>query len=162
MYKRQELLIKRLRARTWAITKLRRAGFSSQEFVKFYCGAIRPVAEYAVPAFHSMILGHLSAALERQQVQALKKHLGVGLSARELRAKAGIETLEKRREASTLKFAEKTLKNPRFSSRWFPPRAGVWASRSGDLYLEKTSRTDRHSNSPINYMIRQLNARPKM
>ena len=102
------------------------------------------------------------SCLRKATSSGLKKHLGVGLSARELRAKAGIETLEKRREASTLKFAEKTLKNPRFSSRWFPPRAGVWASRSGDLYLEKTSRTDRHSNSPINYMIRQLNARPKM
>ena len=43
------LLIKKLQSHTRALSKLRRAGFSESELVKFYCGAIRPVAKYASP-----------------------------------------------------------------------------------------------------------------
>ena len=150
-----EMLIKRLRSRTWALSKLRRAGFSERELVKFYCGAIRPVAEYATPAFHSMIPGYLAAALERQQTQALKNIFGPDLSAREMRKRAGIETLQKRRERATLKFAEKAVKSPRFG-RWFPLRS-TRATRSTRPYLEIVSRTDRNKNSPVNYMRRALN-----
>ena len=84
-----EQLIKKLRSRSWALTKLRRSGFSSEELVRFYCGAIRPVTEYASPAFHSMMPAFLSSALERQQIQALKNILGPALSAEKLREKAG-------------------------------------------------------------------------
>ena len=73
-----------IRTRTWALSKLRRSRFSEAELVQFYLGAIRPVAEYASPAFHSMIPAYLSAALERQQNQALKNIFGHGLSAREV------------------------------------------------------------------------------
>ena len=82
-----------LHSRTWALTKLKRAGFTEVELVRFYCGAIRPVAEYASPAFHSLTPGHLSQALERQQNQALKHIFGPGLSAAEMRRRASIPTL---------------------------------------------------------------------
>ena len=147
------------RSRTWALSKLRRAGFSKSELVKFYCGAIRPVAEYATPAFHSLIPGYLAAALERQQTQALKNIYGPELSASEMRRRAGIETLQKRRETATLKFAEKAAKSPRFS-RWFPLRSvgtNARATRSARPYQEVVSRTDRNKNSPVNYMRRILN-----
>ena len=148
-----ESLIRRLRARTWALTKLRRAGFSQQELVKFYCGAIQPVAEYATPAFHPMIPGYLAAALERQQTQALKNIYGRDISAQEMRRRACVETLHKRRERATLKFAEKAAKDPRFA-RWFPLRGRTANTRSRRPYLETVSRTDRNKNSPVNYMRR--------
>ena len=122
----------------------------------FYCGAIRPVAEYASPVFHSMMPAYLSAALERQQVQALKNIFGPLLSARQLREKAGIETLQARREKAVLKFAEKAYKSERFA-RWFPTRIRNSATRSNRPFLETVSRTDRKKNSPVNYMRRILN-----
>ena len=151
-----ELLVKRLRTRTWALSKLRRAGFNKKELVKFYCGAIRPVAEYASPAFHSLLPGYLSDKLERQQSQALKNIYGTDISAGEMRRRADIQTLQERRESATLKFAEKALKNPRFKG-WFPQRHRLANTRTNRPFLKKVSRTDRNRNSPINYMIRALN-----
>ena len=73
-----------------------------------------------------------------------------------MREKAGIQTLHKRRETFTLKFAQKASKSERFA-HWFPLRNKTAATRNNRPYLEKTSRTDRNKNSPTNYMRRVLN-----
>ena len=151
-----ELLIRRLRSRTWALTKLKRAGFSEAELVRLYCGAIRPVAEYATPAFHSMVPGHLAALLERQQSQALKHIFGSDMSAAAMRERASIPTLTSRRESATIKFAVKASKNPRFAA-WFPQRPGQRRGRRSRPLWEPISRTDRARNSPLNFMRRKLN-----
>ena len=80
-----EMLVKKICKRTWALSKLRRVGFIESELITYYCGAIRPVAEYASPAFHAMIPAYLSASLERQQMQALKNIYGPGISAGQMR-----------------------------------------------------------------------------
>ena len=125
--------------------------------MQFYCGAIRPTAEYASPAFHSMVPTYLSEALDRQQNQALKNIFGPDISAAKMREKAGIKTLQERREIATLKFAEKAAMSQRFSARWFPTRGGQASTRNARPYLERVSRTERHRNSPLNYMRRALN-----
>ena len=105
-------LVTRFRSRTWALRKLRRAGFKKDELVRFYKAAISPVAEYVAPAFHSLTPEYLSDALERQQTLALKNIYGIGMSSADMRSSAGLETLKKRRENATLKFAKKTAQNP--------------------------------------------------
>ena len=72
-----------------------------------------------------------------------------------------IETLESRREKITLKFAEKTSKNPRFES-WF--RRKDYSNVNPELRREQTfeesfARTERLRKSPVFYMRRVLNAR---
>ena len=37
----------KMRARTWALIKLRQSGFSEKELVQIYCSYVRPIAEYA-------------------------------------------------------------------------------------------------------------------
>ena len=133
----------------------KRQGFTESELVRFYCGAIRPVAKYASPALHSMIPTYLKEALERQQTQALKNIFGPGISARKMRDKANLETLKLRREKATLKFAEKAAKSDRFGA-WFPRRARA-AARRERPYQETTARTERHKNSRVNYMRKILN-----
>ena len=145
-------LIKRFRSRTWAIRKLRRANFSTEELIKFYKSNIRSLAEYASPAFHSMIPAYLSEDMERQQNLALKNVFGVGISAERMREKAGITTLKERRETATLKFALKTEKSERFRD-WFPRRQGPHISRKFRPILESTARTNRHRDSPINLSL---------
>ena len=128
-------IVKRLRARTWALNKLIRCGFASDKLVKFYKGAIRSVAEYATLSFHPMIPQYLSDSLERQQSQALKSIYGWGNSARSMRDKSSCQTLWERREAASLKFAQKSSKNPRFSS-WFPRRRGREGGRNKNPFYE--------------------------
>ena len=153
-----ENVSKKLRSRTWALNKLRKDGFSQEDLVRFYQGAIRPVAEYASPAYHSLLPAYASESIERQQTQAMKNIFGWGQSARKMRETAGIETLWRRRENATLKFAKKAQKDTRFT-HWFPQRVEGRGSRTRNPrpFLEKVSRTDRNRNAPLNYMIRLLN-----
>ena len=150
----------RLRSRTWALSRLRKIGLDEEKLVKAYKTLIRPVAEFAAPAWHSMISADRSEQLERQQTLALKHIYGTGLSAAKMRAKADIVTLSKRRENAVLKFAKKCITNPR-CQEWFIERTKPsYARRLNQKYpryKEKTARTDRFRNSPKIYMTRLLN-----
>ena len=88
--------------------------FTKSELICFYTANIRPVAKYAVPAFHSMIPEYLSDLLEQQQTLALKNIYGVGRSLESMRKEAGLETLKDRRESATKKLTQKSQKNIRF------------------------------------------------
>ena len=153
-------LAKKLRQRTWALSKLKKKGLSDDDLVKTYKCLIRPVAEYASPSWHSSLTATQSAELERQQSQALKNIYGPGISANKMRIRAGIDTLSRRRDAAAKKFAIKATTNPR-SAAWFTRRnTPTYARRSGvnyPTYQEQTARTDRHRNSPKNYLTRRLN-----
>ena len=150
----------KLRARTWALAKLRKRGLSTKRLVKVYKSVIRPSVEYLAPVWSPMITAEQSESLERQQVQALKNIFGPKISANKLRAEASIERLSQRREKLSLNFARKAVTNPR-SSHWFLQRSKpLYAGRSSINYptfCEKTARTDRYQNSPKNYLVRLLN-----
>ena len=149
-------LARKMRSRTWALSKLKKKGLPEKDLVRTY----RPVVEYAAPAWHSLITATQAAEIERQQAQALKNVYGTGLSAEKMRTAAGIELLSNRREKMTKKFALKSLSNPR-TSHWFNERKqSVFARRVNvnyPKYKENAARTDRHRNSPKNYLIRKLN-----
>ena len=153
-------LRRKLRSRTWALSKLKKRGLQEKDLVKTYKSLIRPVVEYAAPAWHSLLTATQAAELERQQVQALKNVYGTGISAEKMRKEAGIELLSARREKMARKFALKTLSNER-TSHWFTERKrSVYARRESvnhPKYKENTARTDRYRNSPKNYLTRMLN-----
>ena len=153
-------IAKKLRSKTWALGKLRKKGMQEKDLVKTYQSLIRPSAEYACPAWHSLITIGQSEHIERQQSQALKNIYGVGISAQKMCLKSGIERLWKRREKACRNFAKKNITNPRCSG-WFVARtAASYPRRAGTTYRtynEPISRTDRHRNSPINYARRLLN-----
>ena len=88
-----EEVAKKLRKKTWVLSKLRRKGMKTDDLVQVYKTTIRPSAEYASPAWHSMITACQSESLERQQNQAMKNIYGVGLSARKMREKSGLQQL---------------------------------------------------------------------
>ena len=46
---------KKLRKKMWALSKLKRKGMKADDLVQAYCSTIRPVAEYASPAWHSLL-----------------------------------------------------------------------------------------------------------
>ena len=156
-----ESIRSRLRSRTWALARLRKKGLSEDRLVRAYKCLIRPVAEYAAPAWHSLITAEQAEKLERQQSQALKNIFGCGVSAEKMRKKANIPLLSARREEMLLKFGRKCLNNPRCEG-WFVERNVPSYSRRSTVryakYREPNARTDRYRNSPKNYLIRKLNA----
>ena len=153
-------LSRKMRAKPWALSRLKKKRLSETDLVKTYKCLIRPTAEYALPAWHSLLTAAQSAEIERQQSQSLKNIFGPGISAFKMRQKAGLETLFKRRETMAKKFALKPLANPR-TTGWFQKRKRPKYSRRNSVnypkYREETAHTDRHRNSLKNYLIRRLN-----
>ena len=141
---------------------MKKCGLTEKELVRVYVSQIRPVAEYATVALHSMLTFEQSAILERQQNKALQFIFGLGISAKKMRALAGIKTLAERRFMACEKFARKSLDNHRFRG-WFPERdAGDRARRDNaqyEKYREFPARTDRCYNSPLYYLRRLLNGK---
>ena len=150
----------KMRAKTWALQSLKRCGFDHNDLITVYKSMMRPIVEYSSPAWGSMLTGEQGEALERHQTQALKHIFGPGLSAKKMRQMANIDTLGERRERAALKFARKAELNPRFK-HWFTerdiPGRARRESASYRCYEEVRFRTDRHMNSPLNYLRRLLN-----
>lgn len=112
---------KKIRARSWTLCALKRAGFNEQELIKTYCIYVHPLAEYSSTAWGSMITQEQSDTLERQQCQALKNIYGLGISGRKMRTKAGLDSLSERRQKALEKFEDKNVGSERFGS-WFTER----------------------------------------
>ena len=108
----------KIRAKTWALSKLRKRGLDSKKLVQVYKSVIRPSVEYLAPVWSLMITAEQSEILERQQIQALKNIYGPKLSANKLRTEASVERLAERREKLCLSFVHKAVTNPR-KSHWF-------------------------------------------
>ena len=153
-------LASKMRSKTWSLAKLKRKGLSEKDLIRTYKALIRPTVEYASPAWHSSLTSSQSAQLERQQSQALKNIFGPGMSAAKMRSRAGLDLLCQRREAAAKKFATKCILNPRCAD-WFPQRSRPNYARRMSVnyptYKEQTARTDRHRNTPKNFLIRKLN-----
>ena len=90
--------------------------FRERELIKVYKTYIRPTIEYSAPIYESMINREQVTQVERLQYFALKNIFGFAYSHRELLDLANIETLEQRRAAAIIKFANKTALNLRFHS----------------------------------------------
>ena len=48
-------IAKKLRQRTWALSRLRRKEMDCEDLIQAYVATIHPVAEYASPAWHSLL-----------------------------------------------------------------------------------------------------------
>ena len=77
-----------------------------------------------------------------------------------MRAKADLDYLSRRREGLVGKFAQKNLNNIR-CREWFRKRDRPRYARRENvpypIYQEYSARTDRHKNTPKNYLVRKLN-----
>ena len=99
-----ENVLKKFRKRVWLIRYLKQAGLKE----------LRPVVEYAAPAFHSMMNRKQSSALERQQYRVLKIIYGFQHSSEKLLTMSELPTLAERREKLTENFARKRVASDSF------------------------------------------------
>ena len=149
-------LCRKFRQKVWSLRHLRKSGFSEQELLSVYKTYLRPSLEYSSPIYHPMMTNEQEVLVERQQFFALKNIYGFVYSHRQLLEMSGLKTLKERREAATLKFAQKTASNPRFRE-WFPTRNMRGRNSGKEEYVEMKARTDRRKNSPLFYYRRLLN-----
>ena len=57
-------IAQKMRSRSWALSKLKRAEFSNEELIKTYKVYMRPLVEYFLVLWHPMLTAEQSAALE--------------------------------------------------------------------------------------------------
>ena len=112
-------LYKRVGRRSWTLIHLRRAGVEKEKLVIIYTSLIRPIIEYALQMYHHLLSNEQSEKIESLQRNALKIILRPWVSYREALQRTGIRRLSDRRTDICVKFAKKTLANPRYA-HWFP------------------------------------------
>ena len=101
------------------LRNLKNSGFTNEELVTVYKTMIRPVADYGCVVYHSSLSDQQDELLDNLQNGALRCIFGPGISGRQMRELASIETLRKRRELMCDKFARKCASDPLFA-KWFP------------------------------------------
>ena len=152
---------RKFRARIWSLRHLGHVGFSESDLLKVYKSVILPVHDYCSCVYNSSLTQTQSNALERLQAQSLKAIYGYEHSYRSLLEKTGLTTLQARRDARDLKFAEKCVKNDKFKP-WFPLNPIARTTRQPLMYKEAHARTQRLYRSPVFNMRRRLNGKPRL
>ena len=65
-------IVKKARKRLYCLAQLKRSNVGTKELFQFYITCIRPITEYACPAFHNSLTDYLSNDLESIQKRALR------------------------------------------------------------------------------------------
>ena len=118
---------------------------------------VRPVAEFGLPAYHSLFTKTQTQLLERLQSRAMKIIFGWSVSYATALRETGTEKLEERRTNLVRNFAIKCTKNERFRS-WFPTNPDSnYNIRRREKYRLVRGRTSRYQKNPLYYMKTLLN-----
>ena len=149
-------MLKKAKKTLWIIRHLKKSGLGSADLLKAFNALVRPSLEYAVPTYHSMLNATMSNEIEKVQMRACKIIFGWESDYQKLLEDETLESLEDRRKKITLKFAQKTEKNERFSD-WFPRNEPSRNLRNNPKFIEKFARTDRLKKVHFFYMRRALN-----
>ena len=64
-------MIKRASGRLFMLTTLKRFGLSTEDLITIYIGYVRPLLEYAVPAWHPGLTERQHVMLERIQKKSV-------------------------------------------------------------------------------------------
>lgn len=154
-------IVKRASGRLFMLTTLKRFGLPIEDLKTIYIGFIRPLAEYAVPAWHPGLSEHQHYALERIQKRACRIMLGTKYGSYiDALEQCQLTNLRTRREQICLQFINKLVKSPAFHN-WVPNTRGVDTGKSlrnSNLLSIPKTRTERYANSPIPYMVKLWNA----
>lgn len=143
------------------LTTLKRFGLTIEDLRTIYIGFIRPVVEYAVPAWHPSLTEKQHYALERIQKRACRIMMGIHYNSYEdALDKCNFVRLRTRRDQICLQFSEKLLGSSEFHI-WLPEKRGDKVGRSlrnSHLLSVPEARTKRYADSPIPYMVKLWNA----
>ena len=138
--------------------RLKGYGADQDDLMDVYHKQVRSILEYAVPVWHSSITGEERLQIERVQKSAFHIILGDQYSSYRSALKAlKSDTLFERRRKLCIKFANKSVKSPKFS-KWFKPYVPRTPLRNAKPnYCTVYSRLKRFEKSPISYLTSLLN-----
>lgn len=144
--------------RLWAVRKLKNAGVSVEDIIKFYSMKIRSVLESSCPVFHSMLTTEDSNNIERIQKITLRILLGPNYESYDSACqKLNIDSLKTRRENLSLNYALKLLDCPQGKNFFcFTEKKNIFL-RKQPLLQTPLAHTNRYKNSPLPYLTRLLN-----
>ncbi|KAI8510654.1 hypothetical protein Bbelb_115700 [Branchiostoma belcheri] len=155
-----DYMVKKGGTRLFLLRKLKTFRLSIEDLLTIYTSYVRPVCEYAVPAWHPGLTQAQRNQLERIQRRAVRTILGKNYTNyADACLLLGLETLERRRDHLCLTFAKKLLQSPDYR-HWFPPRRGDISgrtTRSSNQIDRFRTRTERFRNSALPYMVKLLN-----
>ena len=153
-----DCLLPKLRRRLWVLYNLKFSGMLPGDMLFVYKAVIRPVADFAAPAYHTLLTQGQSDCLERIQRRAFKIIFGNDVSYATVLREMNITSLKERREELVRRFASKAARNPRFCEKWFPKHYDTGHNtRRPKRYREFLPRTNRLAKSPLFVMRRMLN-----
>ena len=144
-------------SRLFFLKQLKRNSVNSADLLYFYVSAIRPVLEYACPAWHSSLTQKLSNCIERVQKRALVIIFGSRTDVYEdYCVQLGISTLFERREMLSKQFF-KSMLSPSSCLHYLLPEPRdstiIDKLRNSTQYSADTARTDRFNKSFVQYAI---------
>ena len=153
-----EKMLAKFRTRLWSLRHLKKSGMSPADLLLVFTTILRPVLDFAAPAYHPLLTVGQTKDLEMLQKKALKIVYGPTIRYEEALALANLTTLEERRETLVTNFAISAERNPRYTDGWFPKKLNQkYSIRKPRPYMETKSKTERMRKNPINYMRRLLN-----
>ena len=111
-----QILKRGFRERYWVLRHLKHNGFSTDDLISVYTSIIRPVADYMMEVYHSMLTDAQDEGIECLQTHALKCiWYGPRISGRRMREMSGLTTLRDQLIEHCDRFAGKCAASSRFS-----------------------------------------------
>ena len=152
-------VIDKLYGKLWTLRFLKRSSMSEGDLLNIYKTVLRPSAEYSSIVYNTLIPEYISDKLETVQRPAMKIIFGYNVDFGKLVEEGKIETLKKRREYNSLKFALKAANSGRFGKLWFEENSNdrVVRPTTREKFKMKHWRTERGRNNPVSHMTKLLN-----
>ena len=157
------LLCRRGFSRLWLLRNLARLGTRREDLIDVYFKQCRSVLELAAPAWTPGLTRTEINKLERVQKSACAIILGKEYQSYKSALKIlNMETLERRRETISIKFANKALKSEKFK-KWFSidstsePNIKTRNYKPRPKLKPVTIRKTRFEKSPLPYLTELLN-----
>ena len=153
------VLVQKANMKMTLLQKAASFGASIEDLKQIYIAFIRSQLEQSCVVWSSSLTEKNCSDLERVQKSAIKIILGQQYKSYETALKElGMESLEKRREKLSLKFARKCVANEK-TKHMFPlnNKAHQMKTRGKETFKVQFAKTDRLKKSPIIYMQRLLN-----
>ena len=151
-----DYLIKKANKRFFLLLRHKRAGLPSNRLRDVYSSVICSCLEYSSPVYHSQLNQGQINMLEKMQKRCLRAFYGYHLDYQDLLQISGLSSMEDRRRVRFQKFAENTIKNPKYK-HWFPLNTNTRSGRFTHKYLEEQSTGNRLYKSPLFAMRHYLN-----
>jgi hypothetical protein len=154
-----QYITKRGYSKLWILRRLKINGASESELKTIYCQHVRSILEYASVVWHSGLTLENKANIERVQKCALSIILGKDyISYENAMSILDLESLSRRREKLSIKFAKKSFKSEKFSSWFVPDENPLNTRRKIKIVKPALARTTRLRKSALPYLTSILNS----